>query len=367
MTRKHSDRDSAGFFRTALLRWFSRNRRSDPWRINATPYSIWIAEVMLQQTTVKTVIPFFVSWMQHFPDIKALASASEREVLRQWEGLGYYSRARNLHKTARLLVEAGDGELPSDFAKLTLLPGIGEYTASAILSIAFNKPYPVIDANVTRVIRRFLAITTENTATKSQIREFLLFAISTRKPGNFNEALMELGQTVCRSRRPLCEECPVRKKCRARALGVQSKIPAAKTVRLIRKSSVVFLLFNRGKLMLQNNMAGMFVGMWSLPKIAKTSRSAHQAVSVFMRREGIAAFEIVTILKTRTHSYTKHVDRLIPIVIFVDVANPPKGENLHWTRIENLDSHPLPAIHRKIVAELLDLRESNHRIRHQLF
>lgn len=363
---KHQKND-AKFIRTALLRWFGRNKRPDPWRVKPTPYSVWIAEVMLQQTVVQAVIPHYNAWMKRFPDIQSLASASEKEVLRQWEGLGYYSRARNLHKTAQLLANQNSGNLPDQYERLVHLPGIGDYTASAILSIAFQKPYPVLDANVRRVVRRLLAIEIEGSQSTQQIREFLHTAISPKRPGEFNEAIMELGQTICRVRNPLCDVCPVKSKCSARALGIQSDIPTPKTKVSVVKASFVLLVLCRGKLLLQKNNTGLFAGMWSLPRAPRSKLSAERTISRFLRKEDTQGFEITARLKPRMHTYTKYTDSLTPIVVRLDSVKFPKSASGNWVAFSRLDDYPLPAIDRKIIDEMLALQGPNHRTNPQLF
>ena len=355
------------YTRTALLRWFARNKRPDPWRIKPTPYSIWIAEVMLQQTVVQAVIPYYNAWMKRFPDIQSLASSSEKEVLRQWEGLGYYSRARNLHKTARLLVDQDGGNLPDQYERLVHLPGIGDYTASAILSIAFQKPYPVLDANVRRVVRRLLAIEIEGSKSTQQIREFLHSAISPKHPGDFNEAMMELGQTICRVRNPLCDVCPVKSKCCARALGIQSDIPIPKTRVSVVKASFVLLILCRDKLLLRKNNAGLFAGMWSLPRAPRSKLSAERMISRFLHKEDTQGFEITARLHPRTHTYTKNIDKVSPIVVRLESTEFPKSANINWVACSKLDGYPLPAIDRKIIDEMLALQRPNHRTNPQLF
>ncbi len=367
MSRTPIRPDSAPTIRALLLRWFARNKRPDPWRLNPTPYSVWVAEVMLQQTVVAAVIPFYTAWMRKFPDVQSLADAPEKDVLRQWEGLGYYSRARNLRKAARQIVEQYDGKLPQQYDELVGLPGVGDYTASAIMSIAFKKPYPVLDANVRRVVSRILAIQTEDHATSQKIREFLQVVISKKKPGEFNEAMMELGQTICRARNPICERCPIKSKCRANELGIQSEIPMKLSKATIERRSLVFILQYRDKILLQENLSGLFAGMKSLPRIAYSGKSPKFAASKFLHLRGHDKFEIIGRLKVRTHKYTKYSDRLTPIVVELQGKIGLKMGNVSWVMLNSLDEHPLPAIDRKIVADFLNLVKSNHRINHQLF
>ncbi len=219
-------------FRQRLLSWFDQHRRSLPWRTNPTLYKTVLSEFMLQQTRVETVLPYFERWLERFPDFELLAAASEEEVLKQWEGLGYYSRARNLHRLAKALVAEG---IPRDIEGWRRLPGIGPYSAAAIGSIAQGLPEPVIDGNVIRVFARLEADETEFASPEAARRHFLPSArelLDPDRPGAFNEALMELGATLCRKKRPACLLCPVREHCEGAARGRAEVLP-----RLVRKST----------------------------------------------------------------------------------------------------------------------------------
>lgn len=220
-----AERAAAARFRRALLAWFRENRRDLPWRRDRSAYKTWISEIMLQQTVVAAVAPRFTAWLARYPDPGSVARANEAEIVRAWEGLGYYSRARNLHAAARLIVARHAGKLPATYPGLRGLPGIGDYTASAILSIAHGLPLPVIDANVKRVAQRLLAIPTWSASVERRVRSFLELRIDTNAPGDFNEAMMELGAIVCLPAAPDCAHCPVATACKARARGSARRIP----------------------------------------------------------------------------------------------------------------------------------------------
>jgi A/G-specific adenine glycosylase len=209
-----------------LLGWFRGHRRALPWRTTRDPYRIWVSEVMLQQTTVQAVIPFYERWLRLFPDVKTLARASRQEVLRAWQGLGYYARARNLHDASRAVVREFAGRLPDDLGQLRSLPGLGPYTAAAVASIAFDRPCPVLDANVRRVVMRLENIAPrDGPRTDRIILDFLAPRLPSRGAGDFNQAVMELGALVCKPRNPLCLLCPLRPSCRAAKAGRQELIP----------------------------------------------------------------------------------------------------------------------------------------------
>ena len=214
-------------FAEALLGWFRDNQADLPWRRDPSPYQIWLSEVMLQQTQVETVIPYYLRFIRAFPTIEALAAAPLEDVLKLWEGLGYYSRARNLQRAARVVVDQHDGELPRDVDGLLALPGIGRYTAGAIASIAFGRAAPVLDGNVIRVFARLLDLDEDVTRSATQTKLWRIAEdwLPAEDAGEYNQALMELGQRVCKPRNPRCGACPIRAHCRAWKAGAQDSRP----------------------------------------------------------------------------------------------------------------------------------------------
>lgn len=219
--------------RRELLAWYRANRRDLPWRRRRDPYRVWLAEIMLQQTRIAAVLPYYERFLERFPDVRALARARESEVLKYWAGLGYYSRARNLHRAAKQIVREHDAEFPAAPEDALGLPGIGNYTAAAILSIAFDVPLAALDGNVARVLARLFAIrgdlreptTWRNLATVAQS------LLAPESAGDWNQAMMELGETICTPRSPNCADCPIARHCKARALGVTGEVPAARQKR----------------------------------------------------------------------------------------------------------------------------------------
>lgn len=214
--------------RRALLRWFRRNAKPLPWRGQPSPYAVWISEIMLQQTQVATVIPYYQRFLREFPSVEALAAAPIERVLELWSGLGYYRRARHLHQAAQKLVTQFGGQFPAEYHPARTLPGIGDYTARAILSIAFERPYAVLDGNVARVIARLFAHqgNLHQPGFWRAAGQRLEHLLSRRHPGDFNQAMMELGQTVCLPKRPRCDACPLRRWCEARRLGQTEAYPS---------------------------------------------------------------------------------------------------------------------------------------------
>jgi A/G-specific adenine glycosylase len=253
----------------ALLEWYHENRRSMPWRDRPTPYAVWISEIMLQQTQVGTVTPYYEKFLKCFPNVKRLADANEQEVLKSWEGLGYYSRARNLHKAARCVSRLHRGKLPSTALELQALPGIGEYTAAAIASIAFGQAAPSLDGNVLRVMARFRGIEDEiiKPAVRKAIKGDLERHIPTDKPGDFNQALMELGALVCRPRHPSCGTCPLKRNCVARRFGTTEQIPV-KTRKgpIPRRKAVAGLILRNNKMLVSKRPVDQLLGgLWEFP------------------------------------------------------------------------------------------------------
>lgn len=258
-------------FPSALLDWYDRNARPLPWRATKDPYAILVSEFMLQQTQVSTVIPYFERFMRRFPTVGALAEAGEDEVLAAWKGLGYYRRARNLHRAAQAVVAEYGGELPRTAEELRRLPGVGAYTAAAVASIAFGEPVPVLDGNVLRVMARVLGEErpVDQAPAQRRMREHLSALIPKDRPGDFNQALMELGATLCSPTNPGCGACPVACGCAARAQGDPGRLPVkAKRVSVRVERRVAGVLFAADRVLLVQRPAGALLGgLWEFPNV----------------------------------------------------------------------------------------------------
>ena len=253
-----------------LVAWYRRSARPLPFRLDATPYRVWISEIMLQQTRMEAAVPYFNRFTQELPDPAALAAAPEEQLMKLWEGLGYYSRARNLQKAARILVEEHGGQLPPSYDELLALPGIGEYTAGAIASIAFGIPVPAVDGNVLRVLSRILGCRDDilSPAVKKAFSRALLAVMPQDCPGDFNQALMELGATVCLpNAAPRCQDCPVADQCWALVSGELTALPVKGAKKPRRLQPVTVLIpAAQGKLLLHRRPAkGLLAGLWELP------------------------------------------------------------------------------------------------------
>ena len=251
-----------------LLSWYARGHRDLPWRNTRDPYPIWVSEIMLQQTRAQAVIPYYRRFLERFPTVTALAAAAEDDVLALWSGLGYYSRARNLRRAAQQIAAAGS--FPREYASLRALPGIGDYTAAAVGSIAFDLPVAVVDGNVLRVVARVTNDAGDISAgrTRARFREIAQQWLDPREPGQFNQALMELGATVCLPRNPLCLVCPLAARCRARHEGTAAQLPVKlRKAEPVHLSGTVLVVRHRGRILLRQRGAGLkrMAGFWDLP------------------------------------------------------------------------------------------------------
>ncbi len=264
-------------FQHAVLNWFEYQGRTDlPWQNPITPYRVWVSEIMLQQTQVATVIPYFERFMQSFPSIESLANASVDDVLHHWTGLGYYARARNLHKTAQIITLEHQQQFPDTIQALSALPGVGRSTAGAIRSIGFKKPAAILDGNVKRVLARFSGTAgwPGKTAVHNQLWEIAEYYSPLKRTQQYTQAMMDLGALVCTRANPQCDQCPIESHCKAALKGEQSLFPGKKPKKAmpIRESIFLMLRNPEGNILLQQNPpAGLWGGLWVLPTIDQLS------------------------------------------------------------------------------------------------
>ena len=274
-----------------LLGWFERHGRHDlPWQKDVTPYRVWVSEVMLQQTQVETVIPYFARFMARFPDVATLAAASQDDVLALWSGLGYYARGRNLHRAAQVIVEHHGGELPDSFEALEALPGIGRSTAGAILALGFGKRAAILDGNAKRVLARVFAIGEPAGSSASLARLWQVAEANTpdERVAQYTQAIMDLGATLCTRARPACRRCPLADRCAALAQGLVEALPArkARTRKRVERTQMVFVLHG-GRLLLQRRPPqGIWGGLWSPPEFPDEGRARRWWQSQFGRTAG---------------------------------------------------------------------------------
>ena len=346
--------ESAGDDRAArLLAWYDRHRRRLPWRAlpgeRADPYRVWLSEIMLQQTTVATVGPYFERFLARWPDIRALAAAPLDDVLHAWQGLGYYARARNLHACARAVVAAHDGGFPATEAALRALPGIGDYTAAAIAAIAFDQPAVPVDGNIERVVARLFRVRTPLPEAKPELRRLAATLAPATRPGDFAQAAMDLGATVCTPAKPKCVLCPWREDCRARQEGVAEELPARKpkAAKPLRRGVAFWAVRKDGASLLRRRPAkGLLGGMMEVPstewRVAPWSvAAARKAAPVKTRWRKLPGLV--------RHSFT-HFDLELEIL----VGTVPPGQDRDaagiWVVPAELKTQALPTVMKKVIA-----------------
>ncbi|MFD1020602.1 A/G-specific adenine glycosylase [Thalassobacillus hwangdonensis] len=342
-------------FQNDLIEWFKAEQRTLPWRENQDPYRVWVSEIMLQQTKVDTVIPYFNNFMERFPTPEALAEADEQEVLKAWEGLGYYSRARNLQNAIREVVASYDGHVPDEPEELGALKGIGPYTKGAILSIAFDQPEPAVDGNVMRVLARVLNIH-DDIAKQSTRKLFELLireTISKEDPSSFNQGLMELGALVCTPKSPTCMLCPVQKHCRAYHEGLEQELPVKKKKKKQKKIPYYALIVKNeeGEVLIQQRPAdGLLANLWEFP-MAPATEVGEQDLSEWLRTTyGLE------IRKMRHVDRIKHVFSHIIWEIEVLTVETEGREaalpNAKFVTYKELSVYPFPVSHQKMLKHL---------------
>lgn len=355
-----------GDFGGVLLAWFAGAMRPLPWRHGYDPYRVWISEIMLQQTQMERGVHYFNKWLGRFPDVHAVARAPEDEILAAWEGLGYYSRARNLHAAARRIVEKHGGVFPSGIGEIRALPGVGPYTAAAIASIAFDLLEPAVDANALRIFCRVLDVDSPATAakTKAAVADAARSLMAGHSPRLFNQAVMELGALVC-GKNPRCPECPVRSFCLASRNGTAKERPIKRARPAVAVwTSAAAVLVADGRVLVRKRPAkGLWAGLWEFPNVAAPGEG-EGVLSELLRRlhedENIAPGKGEPIGVVR-HGYTTNRVTVHGFLFRVDpkrkaalsaLSAGPDGARVRWARIEELAAYPFAAGHRKLLERL---------------
>lgn len=343
-----------------LLDWYGRQRRPLPWRATRDPYCIWVSEVMLQQTQVATVIGFYERWLRRFPTVAALAAADTEDVLRAWEGLGYYSRARNLQRAAQHVVERHGGKLPGAISELLALPGIGRYSAGAIASIAFDQDEPAIDGNIVRVLTRLFALRGDpkRAPLAGHLWQLARELLPPGRAGEFNQALMELGATCCTPRAPTCAACPVRSHCQALRLDQVLELPeAAARPTITEERRALALVRRQGRLLVARApaTASRWAGMWQFPdvRIDDGASLVPTLEAAIQRATGVRIQAGQRVLGVR-HQVTRF---RIDIDVFACKAIGGRARavdyaELRWCDVHGLATLPMPAAHRRIARSL---------------
>ncbi len=339
-----------------LLNWYARQGRDLPWRRTRVPYAIWISEVMLQQTQVKTVLPYFKRWLEAFPTVEILAQADQQTVLKAWEGLGYYSRARNLHRAAIVVVQEFGGVFPQTLDEVMRLPGIGRTTAGGILSAAFNQPLPILDGNVKRVIARLVALQVPTGQAVDRLWAISEQLVPKTRGRDFNQAFMDLGATVCTPKNPDCPSCPWEGDCRAKHLGLQGEIPrVVKRAPLPQKCLAVMLVVNSAGewLIVQRPPKGLLAGLWDFPQVAFELEIPD--LGMMARREyGLELGDIVPLMEVN-HAYTHFK---VTFVVYRaeclgGMGNLRLDQPHAWVLSKNLGQYPFPKSHLKMIKAVM--------------
>jgi A/G-specific adenine glycosylase len=339
-----------------LLAWFEQNARDLPWRHNRTPYRVWIAEVMLQQTQVETVIPYYTRFLDRFPTPQALAQAPLEDVLKVWEGLGYYARARNLHAAAQQVVTGHDGQLPDTYDDLLALPGLGPYAAGAIASIAFGRHAVALDGNARRVLARFFAVegNPKRAPFKKRVHELAQALLPPTDPGRFNEALIELGATVCTPKSPRCDRCPWREACKAHRMGTQEAFPERAPRRQVPHYDVTAAVLWNGDgqvLVAQRRTDDFLGGLWELPG---GKREEGESLEACLAREMTEELDIRVEVGERlmhlNHTYSHFSITLYAFHCHLVSGTPRCLEcaDARWIFPQELDALPMSVADRQI-------------------
>ncbi|MGH9453097.1 MAG: A/G-specific adenine glycosylase [Terriglobia bacterium] len=349
--RKTRREDSA--LRKALLAWFQTNARPLPWRARQDAYGVWVSEIMLQQTQVASVIPFYHRFLQAFPTVQQLAQAPYEDVVRLWSGLGYYRRARLLHAAARQVTEAWGCRFPASYDEARTLPGVGHYTACAVLSIAYDKPLPVLDGNVARVMARLNALpgNLHETNFRQVVERGLARLISKRSPGAFNQAMMELGQTVCTAHGPACPACPIERWCKARRQGEQEKYPSPKPRRATELRHLAAAVIRRdGKVALVRGLEeNLLEDLWNFPAaFGGSERDAAERL-----RTKLALLTKSAVLATEKAGSLQHgiTYRSIQVTLYrVEIKTAGRNGRFRWFGLQELQQQAVSQLARKIAA-----------------
>lgn len=336
--------DSLELIAESLLTWYDAGRRILPWREDPTPYHVWLSEIMLQQTRVEAVKPYYDRFLRELPDVASLADVEEEKLLKLWEGLGYYNRARNLKKAAKQIMSGYGGEIPPDYDQLIKLSGIGSYTAGAISSIAYGNPVPAVDGNVLRILSRLRMDDRDimDAHVKKSVEEELRGVISTDRPGDFNQALMELGATVCiPNGSPKCGECPWEELCRARAEGKISEYPkkAPKKARKIEKKTILVIQYGHMIALRKRPDRGLLAGMYEFPSME--GHMVEEEVIAYLRESGVAPLRIRK-LEPSKHIFTHREWHMTGYLIRVDDL-VGMGEYVFVEPAKMRDEYPVPS------------------------
>ena len=344
-----------------LLAWYRRNQRSLPWRETSDPYRIWISEIMLQQTQVDTVIPYYHRFLKAFPTVSSLARAPLQNVLKVWENLGYYSRARNIHAASKVIVEKFGAQVPDNFEDIKSLPGIGLYTAGAILSIAYGQVLSAVDGNVRRILYRLFAIRkpVDDTREQKQLQKLAASLIPVKHPGDFNQALMDLGATLCKAKNPNCSRCPIANLCQARRHDLQNVLPITRKAPAIPHRQAAAAVIRNAKgmmLVVQRPASGLLASLWKLPGgFIKANEDMEKSLRRNVKEELGISIRPGKHMASVNHIYTHFRITLqaYECRLLKGTLKPIGCQNWQWASPTDLKKLPLSKIDRMVMTTIL--------------
>ncbi|WP_232697787.1 A/G-specific adenine glycosylase [Brevibacillus daliensis] len=349
-------------FATELLHWYDTQKRDLPWRINRDAYRVWVSEIMLQQTRVETVKPYYQNFMRKFPTVEALADAPEEEVLKAWEGLGYYSRARNLQTAAKEVKETYGGTVPNTPEEISKLKGVGPYTAGAILSIAYEVPVPAVDGNVMRVFSRLLLMDDDiaKPATRKKLEHLVQQVIPVGRAGDFNQAIMELGALICLPKNPQCLTCPVFDFCLARQEGVQNTLPVKGKAKPPRPVSLLAAVVKKGDQVLirKRPAQGLLAGLWEFPMLEDLSNEDdEEQLITALEKEYEIATTANSYLMNVQHTFS-HLHWDVEVYVLQYEDGELFSEDARFVSHEEIRKYAFPVLHNKIIDQIYPVKDN---------
>ena len=319
-----------------------------PWRSTNDPYKIWLSEIMLQQTQVKTVIPYYNKWVKKYPTLESVAKSNIDDLLKIWEGLGYYSRCRNFYKASIKIFEDCNGKIPEDFDQFKELPGVGEYTAGAVLSIAFRKKIPAIDTNILRVMSRILGLKERSKSNLDKIKKNMIDYLNTEKPGDINQALMDLGAMICKNKDPVCQNCIFQDICKAWEVGDPEGFPVKNKKVAVKKISMSSgILVDNELILIAKKKNGIYREMWQFPSVSIKSSTKENLIKKKFKEEFGIKINSMKLIGSFNHLLSH---RKIYVKVFTFSAKKilTESKNFKWIKAKNLNSLPLPNLDKRV-------------------
>ena len=342
-------------FHQHVISWYTNNKRSLPFRKTKDPYKIWLSEVMLQQTKVKTAIPYYNNWIKKLPTLESVSLSKLDSLLKLWEGLGYYKRCNNFHKATKLLVSDFNSKIPKEKSQFMSLPGVGDYTASAVLSIAFNKPYPVLDGNVKRVMSRVIGIKTLTKYNIKRINKFLNLVICKKNPGDFNQGLMEIGALICKPYNPVCRKCPINNFCYASKKRLPEAYPGKNKLKPRPHFNVaIAIIWRKNKFYIQKRSTDqMLGGLWEFPGVIfKQGQDPEVALKQKVYEECGVHIKIFKNVGFVDHAFSHFKIRLNGYFCIEKKYFLDENENRKWILIKNIKNYSFPKANHKLFNQL---------------